>query len=213
MVGGADRTFTLRIPEPYDPAVLHPVLFGFHGLGGTGAGVTSGFGLTPAPIIVGPDAKTSGGAWDTSGDLLFVDAILSALRAELCIDPGRIHATGYSNGGFMADAVACQRSDVFRGVAIMEGGSSGGGCGQTAVWIMHNQDDMTVPLSYGTSLRDKWITTNGCSMTSADIMPAPCVSYDGCSAGNPVVWCSPPTGGHKPDYTISLGIPGFFESL
>lgn len=213
-VGGVLRTFTVTIPDPYDPDVPRPLVFGFHGLGGTGAGYYIPGGLNPAPIIVGPNAEPAGGAWNTVGDLDFVDAIVGELGNDLCVDLGRVFASGYSNGGFMADAVACQRSDVFRGAAVMEGGSAGGvGCGQTAMWIMHNQDDMTVPIDYGNTLRDQWLLANGCAATTQAIEPAPCVRYDGCAAGNPVVWCSPATGGHNPNYDAAAAVPAFFETL
>jgi hypothetical protein len=214
MIGGIDRTYTEVIPDMYDANVAHSIIMRFHGLGGSGAGAVGGIGLATAPpIMVGPDSNPPGSYWDTNGDLALVDAIMDTLSQELCIDQGRNFATGYSNGGFMADAVGCKRSSVFRGIAIMEGGSSGGGCGQTGVFIMHNQDDMTVPLSYGTQLRDGWLATNMCAMTTHMVMPDPCVAYDGCSAGHPVIWCSPPTGGHKPNYNVSLGIGPFFDTL
>jgi poly(3-hydroxybutyrate) depolymerase len=213
-VAGVMRTFTVSIPDPYDPQLPHPVAFGFHGLGGTGGGYYIPGGLDPAPIVIGPNAEPAGGAWNTSGDLEFVDAILDTVSAELCLDLTRVFASGYSNGGFMADAVACQRAEVFRGVAVMEGGSAGGfGCGQTAMWIMHNQDDMSVPLSYGTTLRDQWLAANGCAQTTQPIAPDPCVVYDGCTAGNPVVWCSPATGGHNPNYDAAAAVPGWWNSL
>ncbi|MBX7081701.1 MAG: prolyl oligopeptidase family serine peptidase [Nannocystaceae bacterium] len=213
-VAGVTRTFTLAIPDPYDPELPHPVAFGFHGLGGTGSGYYIPGGLDPAPIVIGPNAEPAGGAWNTQGDLEFVDAILDTVSAELCLDLSRVFASGYSNGGFMADAVACQRADVFRGVSVMEGGSAGGfGCGQTAMWIMHNQDDMTVPLSYGTTLRDQWLAANGCGQTTQPIAPDPCVVYDGCSAGNPVVWCSPATGGHNPNYDAAVAVPAWWNTL
>lgn len=217
MVAGIDRTFTVVIPDGYDPLVPHSLILRFHGWGGTGAASVGGIGgLTVPPIIVGPDTNPPTGSmvsWDTSGDLAFVDAMVDVLTRELCIDATRNFATGYSNGGFMAHAVGCHRSETFRGIAIQESGSSGGGCSPVGVYIQHNTDDATVPISYGTTLRDQWLATNGCTMTSSAVMPAPCVSYAGCSAGHPLVWCNPPTGGHRPDYAVALGIGPFFESL
>ena len=37
-VASVPRIYTLAIPDPYDPEVPHPLVFGFHGLGGSGAG-------------------------------------------------------------------------------------------------------------------------------------------------------------------------------
>jgi poly(3-hydroxybutyrate) depolymerase len=212
-VNGVARTFTEVIPDGYDASVAHPILMRFGGLGSTGASAVGGIGLKVPAIIVGPDANPPGGYWNTTGDLALVDAIVDTLSKELCIDTTRNFATGYSNGGFMADAVGCMRSAQFKGIAVMEGGTGGTQCGQVGAFLMHNADDMTVPLSYGTSLRDKWLATNGCTMTSHAVTPDPCVAYDGCSAGHPVVWCEPATGGHKPSYAVSLGIGPFFDAL
>lgn len=217
MVQGKSRTFTVVIPAKYDPNVPHSVVMRFHGWGATGAAAASAVGLKVPEIVVGPDTDPPNGntvSWNTTTDLLLVDAIMDTLTKELCIDKTRNFATGYSNGGFMADAVGCHRSATFRGIAIQESGSSGGfGCGQVGAFILHNTDDTTVPISYGTGLRDSWVKINACKSTTTPVAPSPCVSYDGCSAGHPVVWCNPPTGGHKPNYTVSLGIGPFFDSL
>lgn len=210
-VGGVDRTFTVVVPATYDPSVPHSLVLRFHGLGATGAAAVGGVGMTTPNIIVGPDTNPPGGAWNPSGDLPFVDAIVEALSAELCVDPTRNFATGYSNGGFMAHSVGCNRAGPFRGIAIQASGSGSGTCSPIGIYILHNSDDMTVPISYGTGLRDQMLTANGCDATSHPVDPAPCVSYDGCEA--PLVWCNPPTGGHRPDYAISLGMGPFFDSL
>lgn len=211
MVGGVDRTFTVVVPASYDPGVPHSLVLRFHGLGATGAAAVGGVGMTAPNIIVGPDTNPPGGSWSTTGDLPFVDAIVTALSSELCIDATRNFATGYSNGGFMAHSVGCNRPGTFRGIAIQESGSGSGTCAPIGIYILHNTDDMTVPISYGTGLRDQMLTVNGCDATAHAVDPAPCQSYDGCEA--PVVWCNPPTGGHRPDYAISLGIGAFFDAL
>jgi hypothetical protein len=100
----------------------------------------------------------------------------------------RLFAWGYSSEGFMANGIGCQRADVFRGIGV---------------WITHDQDDMTVPISYGTSVRDAGLQTDGCAPTTAATEPSPCVAYDGWSAGHPVVLCNPAT-----PVTIHLATPG-----
>ena len=214
MVRGVDRTYTVVIPAAYDPDVPHSLVFRFHGWGATGAAAVGGVGLTIPHIIIGPDTDPPVGSsvsWDTTGDLLFVDAMVDALSSELCVDATRNFATGYSAGGFMAHAVGCHRSGTFRGIAIQESGSGATGCSPVGIYIIHNSDDMTVPISYGTGLRDQMIATNGCEATSHPVDPAPCVAYDGCE--RPVVWCNPPAGGHRPDYGLSLAMGPFLESL
>uniref|UniRef100_A0A7S2TSE5 Peptidase S9 prolyl oligopeptidase catalytic domain-containing protein n=2 Tax=Lotharella oceanica TaxID=641309 RepID=A0A7S2TSE5_9EUKA len=62
-------------------------------------------------------------AWHTedSEDVAYAKAIAAMLQRDTCVDPGRVFATGLSNGGSMAALVACKASDVFAGVAQMSG--------------------------------------------------------------------------------------------
>jgi len=62
---GEDRTYALFVPADYDPGHAYALVFGFHGDGGTGAGIRSALGLeTPAngaAIFVYPDATVASG--------------------------------------------------------------------------------------------------------------------------------------------------------
>lgn len=78
--------------------------------------------------------------------------------------------------------------------------------------ITRNQDDMTLPISYGTNARDAWLLTNGCTSAAVPTDPSPCVRHEGCSAGHPVVWCNPATGGHGPPGYTGEGLSLFFSS-
>jgi len=37
---------------------------------------------------------------------------LTTLQRQMCVDPQRIYATGYSNGGGMANLLACKLAGV-----------------------------------------------------------------------------------------------------
>ena len=213
MVDGQMRSYSFRIADPYDPTVPHPLVFALHGAGANGAqavGTSLEIGGVRS-ITVGPSSL--GQMWSPTVDLPLIDALVDALPDELCIDTTRIFAWGYSSGGFMANDIGCARADVFRGIGLVDGG--GGGNCQTpiGVWITHNQDDMTVPISYGTGARDAWLQTNGCTSATVPTDPSPCVRYEGCSAGHPVVWCNPATGGHSPPGYTGEGLSLFFSSL
>ncbi len=188
-------------------------MFVLHGAGANGSQAV-GSPLTIGGVValtVGPTAADT--FWSAGADMPLIDALVEALPQELCIDEHQIFAWGYSSGGFMANDIGCQRADVFRGIGIVDGGGGGACSTPIGVWMTHNQDDMTVPLSYGTAARDAWLTTNGCSAATTPTDPSPCVSYDGCSAGHPVVWCSPATGGHNPPSYTAQGLSLFFSSL
>lgn len=212
-VGGVQRAYAVRIPDPYDPSVPHPLVFALHGAGANGSQAI-GTTLTiagVAGITVGPTAL--GTYWSAFDDLPLIDALVASLPSELCVDTSHIFAWGYSSGGFMAQDIGCQRADVFRGIGLVEGGGSGGCPKPVAAWITHNQDDMTVPISMAEAARDGWLATNGCTMATQPTDPSPCVAYEGCSAGHPVVWCSPATGGHNPPSYTAAGLTAFFSGL
>ncbi|MEO1598168.1 MAG: PHB depolymerase family esterase, partial [Planctomycetota bacterium] len=57
---------------------------------------------------------------DDSG---YLRALIEQLQATFEIDPRHIHLFGYSNGGFMANRMACDHSDVVASVASFAGGS------------------------------------------------------------------------------------------
>ena len=54
------------------------------------------------------------GSWtegSAANDLGFTDAMIDAISSEYNIDPSRIYACGYSNGGFFSFELACQLSN------------------------------------------------------------------------------------------------------
>ena len=212
-VDGVERTYSFRVPADYDANVPTPLVFVFHGAGSNGAGAVGSTlvidGL--ASITLGPSSLST--FWSATTDLPLVDALLEALPQELCIDLNQRFGWGYSSGGFMVNDVAVNRPGVLKGIGVVAGGISAFGPQATPVWITHNQDDATVPISYGTTLRDTWIAANGCSTETVAVSPSPCVEYQGCSSGKPVVWCNPATGGHSPPSYTGEGLSGFFSSL
>lgn len=58
-----------------------------------------------------------------------------------------------------------------------------------AMWSAHGTRDSVVGVANGRSARDEFLRRNGCSNTSTPTSPSVCVSYQGCAADAPVVWC------------------------
>ena len=56
-----------------------------------------------------------------SDDVGFINALIDTLTNDYSIDPSRIYATGYSNGGFMAYKLACQLSNRIAAIAPVGG--------------------------------------------------------------------------------------------
>lgn len=221
--GGQNRSFMLRIPANYDNSHPYPLLFAFHWNGGTmgdvDGGGTSGYTWSYYGLREQADNSTSskmifvapqgnGNGWANSGgqDLTLVDDLIKQIEADLCVDTSRLFSMGFSYGGGMTYAIACARASVFRAAAVYAGAQLSGctdGTKPIAYIGFHSITDPTCNISGGRSLRDKFVTNNGCTPQTP---PEPsqgskthlCTSYAGCSAGHPVRWCPFDGGGHTP---------------
>lgn len=58
---------------------------------------------------------------DSREDVGFLTAVVDELDSAGCIDARRVYATGFSGGGRMASALACEASDVFAAIAPVAG--------------------------------------------------------------------------------------------
>jgi poly(3-hydroxybutyrate) depolymerase len=212
-VSGTSREYILALPSGYDPNHAYRLIFGFHWSGGVAMDVASGqiiggpyYGLQSrsagSAIFVAPEGLNKGWANSGGGDIAFVKAMLAYFEANLCIDQSRIFSTGFSYGGMMSDEIGTEMGDVFRAIAPMSDACYSGGCKATnnhpiAVWMAHGDNDTTVPLADGMTALNKFLTKNGCGTQTTPVTPSPCVQYQGCMAGYPVVWCEF-SGGHMP---------------
>ncbi len=212
---GESRGFAMRLPDDYDNNRPYWLIFGFHWNGGNSKEVDSGgsngyemahFGLQKlsdnGAIFVAPQGIGNG--WANSGgrDLTFVDDMVKLITDNYCVDTSRLFANGFSYGGGMSYALACARADVFRGVAIYNGGVlSGceGGNEPIAYWQMAGLTDGTLSVGAGEPMRDRFVANNGCTAQNPPQPPQPppyltdgghiCTDYQGCSGGHPVRWC------------------------
>jgi polyhydroxybutyrate depolymerase len=113
-----------------------PVVFAFHGHGGTMRNSARSFGyhrIWPEAIVVymqglntpgrltDPEGKLPG--WQSAAgdqgdrDLKFFDAVLASLKHDYHVDERRIYATGHSNGGGFTYLLWAARGDVFAAMA------------------------------------------------------------------------------------------------
>ena len=128
------RTYLLHIPTSYTGKTPVPVVFDFHGLGGSGSsqkglsgwatlGDSKGF-ITVFPNGVG-NSWNIGRCCSTAqtqnvDDVGFVRAIIKQLQTDACIDSKRVYASGCSNGGGMSYKLACDAADVIAAVAPVD---------------------------------------------------------------------------------------------
>jgi polyhydroxybutyrate depolymerase len=130
-VEGVRRTYLLHLPDSHRPGELMPLLFVFHGGGGTASNIEEHTALTPAATnrgyaVVYPDGEN--GHWSDgraaragADDVGFVRLLLDSLRRELPVDSRRIFATGISNGAGMAFRLACDLPGSFAAIAPVAG--------------------------------------------------------------------------------------------
>lgn len=133
-VDGVTRTAIVHAPAT-KPEGGAPIVFVFHGHGGSARNVERGFALHtlwPEAVIVYPQGLKAKTRLDPEGkragwqlglgdgedrDLKFFDAMLASLRAEGWVDNRRVYVTGHSNGGAFTYLLAGVRRDQLAAVA------------------------------------------------------------------------------------------------
>jgi len=134
-VDGVVREALISEPEKAKTE-LTPVVFGFHGHGGSMLNAARSFRyheLWPEAIVVFMQGlKTPGQITDPEGfragwqkekddqkdrDLKFFDAVLLSLKKDYKIDDSRIYGAGHSNGGSFTYLLWAERGEAFAAVA------------------------------------------------------------------------------------------------
>lgn len=238
-VDGMAREYILRLPDGYDSSRAYPLVFAWHPWGGSADQVASGnyHGLVgaagDATILVAADGLDFGGngqGWgnENGRDMALMRAMHARFVAELCVDESRVFSTGFSFGGMMSFALGCGAADLVRAIAPMAGNTAVAGCesGDLPVAMMgfHGNMDTVVDISGGQTGRDILRERNGCSETTVpadtdwcevgggNLQPCTCVSYEGCDAGYPVIWCEF-TGGHTAAPNAGATLWSFFSQF
>lgn len=217
-IQGEEREITAVIPDGYDPDTAYAMVFAWHGLGSNPDQLRLYFGVEQAanhqaifiyPLGLPVPSQNNQIGWNLSPngeDVALFDALVAGFSDEYCVAKDHIFSTGHSFGGYMSNTLGCARSDVLRAIAPVAGGGPFGGCSPSplAVWMTHGESDSRVPFSEGEGSRDYWLGINGCAADSAPVEPSPCVSYEGCADGAPMIWCPHQEGGSD-----GHGPPGF----
>lgn len=204
-VDGVQRSYILDVPETIQPQQPVPLLFDFHGFGHSGAGVwqVSKFrDIAPQArfITVYPEGlpvhllNRDGAGWqifsrDGNRDLRFVSTLLDHLERTYCIDRARVYSTGFSNGAFLSNVLACSMADRFAAIAPVAGGRATIPCTPSRampVILHHGSDDPVVAVSQAREMRDTWVKLDDChETTSAD----GCEVHRACRDGVEVWYC------------------------
>ena len=204
-VDGRQRTFVIHLPTAFDVNKALPLVIVLHGGGGNAENAETMTGMslkadTEGFIALYPNGSSRlrsdrfltwnsgnccGYAFDNNiDDALFIRKLIEALESLILIDPGRIYATGISNGGMMSYLLGCVMSDRIAAIAPVAGAMGMESCRPllpVSVVIFHGTGDKHVlyeggsplvqsdnhartdmPVSYAV---DFWVKHNKCSVT------------------------------------------------
>jgi polyhydroxybutyrate depolymerase len=134
-VDGVKREALIHLPDQAKSSAT-PVIFAFHGHGGSMNQAAKSFGyhrVWPAAIVVYPQGLNNAGrltdpegkrpGWQMDAgdqadrDIKFFDAMLASLRQDYRLDDQRLYAAGHSNGGSFTYLLWAMRGDQFAAFA------------------------------------------------------------------------------------------------
>ncbi len=213
--GGWARTYLLHVPESYDGTTPVPLVLNFHGLLKSGAYQQDYTGMSEKAddegfIVAYPDGIES--SWNAGfccppatslglDDVGFAKDLVAALSEEYCIDPGRVYATGSSNGGMLSHRLGCEASDVFAAIAPASAYIAVDDCApDRPVPVIQSQGtaDPIVPYWTAKASNEFWAANNQC-LASGPVYHkggATCYAYEGCAQDATVEFCEVKGMGH-----------------
>ncbi|MEX1365365.1 MAG: hypothetical protein AB1Z98_19720, partial [Nannocystaceae bacterium] len=137
-IGDTPREYLLHVgSELSDPPA---VVFAWHGFGSRAElsrAALEGPQRWSDAIVVAPRGlprtfeqfgDTARAGWQIASgeledrDLALFDGIVAELSGLGCLDPARVYTTGFSNGGFFSNVLACHRGEVIAAAAPVGGG-------------------------------------------------------------------------------------------
>ena len=218
---GVARDYIAYVPASYDASRHSAVILNLHGLGSKAQEQMAGSRMNDAAdtlgfIAVYPNGterpSAEGNRWNSgciicgeADDVGFLRVVVDDISTKLCIDSGRVYATGMSNGASMAHRLACEASDLIAGIAPVAGHIAIGvdSCTPStpiSVITYHGLEDETLDFDdYAVPTFNAWLDLNDCSGTPTQTRygaHSTCVTYDQCDGGVRVGLCSMTPMGH-----------------
>ena len=232
---GRKRYFLLYTPPSYKPNIPIPVVIGFHG--GTTTNVrfarTTNFHKLADDkgfLVVYPngvDKNWNDGRGTVNQDIDdvgFVTSLIEELKRLRNVDARRIYVTGISNGAFMVQRLACERSDriaAFSSIAGTMPTPLRASCNPSkpvSIMMINSPDDPFVPWEGGEAKRGKggslvsvlgtvdfWRQRDGCRASNEETLPESAPGdntkisvrrYNNCRGNTAVVFYKIVGGGH-----------------
>jgi polyhydroxybutyrate depolymerase len=223
--GGIRRTYRLELPPAYDRRRRLPLVLAFHGFQRSADDLAAYTrlelsGARRGVIVATPDGVQR--QWNFvrrsavgPDDVAFAADLVHRLERTACADPARVFAAGYSDGGDMADTLACALPDTFAAIAAVAPSVSPAPCAAGAsVLEIHGTADPVVPYDGGGGDRPPpfqgteaqpvsrrlaaWAALNGCSGPPSRRAPAPGILRSAwhCPHGSAIALLTVAGGGH-----------------
>lgn len=176
-VDGLSRSYAVHVPPGLEEAASIPVVLAFHGGRSNAAGMVRFCGMNPQADAAGFIAVYPNGtgpaphllSWNAGiccndgpedqrppDDVYFVLSMLEDLQSRLPVDPGRIFATGMSNGGMLSYRLAAELPDRIAAIASVGGTMGTKTCRArqpVPVLHIHGTEDHFVPFAGGRGKR------------------------------------------------------------
>ncbi|QHT65496.1 phospholipase [Rhodocytophaga rosea] len=196
-IDGLNRAYTIHLPANYYESSDFSLIIALHGGGGNPRQFENTSRLSEKAdaagfIVVYPEGTGVFPTWNAGmccgyaasqdiNDVKFISLLIDQLVSAYKINPGKIYATGHSNGGMMSYRLACELSDKIAAIAP-------NGCTMVVSQLcspkravpilhMHSVNDQHVPYKGGTgngitgidnppldSVLNVWSLLNNCSI-------------------------------------------------
>ena len=171
------RKFTIHKPTGFTNTVPVPLVVFLHGGGGnmtSAQGFTNlntvsnangflavypqGYGVVPSGGYVWADGR--GSFADIAGvdDIGFINKLLDTIIANYNINTNKIYISGFSNGGFMTQRLACQLNQRFAAMASL-------GCTMDAISFAGCNPRRPIPMLFMLGTADPRVPFNGGQLT------------------------------------------------
>ena len=181
----------LRVPD--GPRRPRPLILALHGARQSGYGLQSYTGFTDDAsgyLVAYPNTPHDNGFWspdDVPALLALIDAI------GRCEPVAEVSAVGFSNGGLMANALACRAARRMRAIVLVAAGYEGlGRCAPAqpvSVLSIHGSSDQVVAYRGMRAFVDTWARRDRCAPRPSarrEVEGVTHLRWHGCAAGTRV---------------------------
>src|SRR6185503_19697666 len=130
IAAGTERSALVHVAPGASAGVPRPLVLALHGAYSNPADHAAGTGLSSVAdehgfVVAYPAATGDSQTWgirtdlDRAADVAFISALIDRLGGQLCLDPHRVYASGFSAGGGMAKVLACALDSRLAGIELV----------------------------------------------------------------------------------------------